>query len=194
MIKEKLYQVDDELKNDIYATRRKIQAYNTAITREEIRDVAKDLFGFFGENSTVLPPFRCDYGKNIYIGERVFINYNTSMIDVAKITIGKQVLIGPDCGFYTAGHPIDKEIRSTGVEFGEAINIEDDVWLGGNVTVIGGVTIGAGSIIGAGSVVTKDIPKDVIAAGNPCRVIRKISQEDRDYWQDQYKKYLEEIS
>ena len=115
------------------------------------------------------------------------------MVDVGEIKIGSQVLIGPGTGIFTAIHPIDPEIRATGVEKSKPIIIEDQVWIGGNVTILPGVTIGKGSIIGAGSVVTKDIPEMSIALGNPAKVIRKITEEDKKYWQGEYEKYLKEM-
>lgn len=192
MINEKLYKVDDDLKEGLYRARRLLKELNSAITREEIQEVAKKLFGKFGDSS-ITPPFRCDYGDNIYIGEGSYFNYNSSLIDVAEIFVGDNVLVGPDCGFYTAEHPIDPASRKAGVEYGRKIIVEDDVWIGGHSTITSGVRIGKGSIIGAGSVVTKDIPENVIAFGNPCRIYREISDEDRSYWQDKvnsfYKSY-----
>ena len=194
MIAGKLYKIDEELKTDLYACRRKIKDFNDSITREEIQTKAKNLFGSFGSNSSVTPPFRCDYGYNIHIGNNSYLNYNTSILDVVPVYIGDNVLIGPDCGFYPADHPTDPGIRRKGVESGKAIRIENDVWIGGNVTIVGGVSIGKGSIIGAGSVVTKDIPANVIAAGNPAKVIREISDDDRKYWESEYQEYLDETS
>lgn len=115
------------------------------------------------------------------------------MIDLGKIKIGNRVLIGPGTGLFTAIHPTDPEIRATGIEKGVDITIEDDVWIGGNATILPGVTIGKGSIIGAGSVVTKDIPKMTIAVGNPAKVIREITKEDKIYWQGEYDRYIEEV-
>ena len=193
MINGNIYKVDETLKNDMYNARRKLRDFNNCITREEIQDKAKNIFGSFGKESSVTPPFKCDYGYNIHIGNRVYINYNNSIIDVGEVYIGDDVMIGPDCGFYTASHPIDAEIRNTYVEFAKPITIEKDVWIGGNVTIVGGVTIGEGSIVGAGSVVTKDIPANVIAAGNPCKVIRDITEDDHNYWVNKYNEYIEEI-
>ena len=193
MIAAKLYKIDEELKEDLYACRRKIRDFNDSITREEIQAKAKNLFGSFGNNSSVTPPFRCDYGYNIHIGNNSYLNYNTSILDVVPVYIGDNVLIGPDCGFYPADHPIDPDIRRKGVESGKPIKIGNDVWIGGNVTIVGGVKIGDGSIIGAGSVVTKDIPANVIAFGNPARVIREITDEDSKYWESEYNKYLDEV-
>ena len=151
-----------------------------------------EFFGSFGK-STVLSPFRCDYGENVFIGDNSFINFNVSMVDLGKIKIGNRVLIGPGTGLFTAIHPIDPEIRATGIEKGADITLEDDVWIGGNVTILPGVTIGKGSIIGAGSVVTKYIPQMSIALGNPAKVVRKITDQDKIYWQGEYENYLEKI-
>lgn len=185
-------------KTDDYLVKRLTEAWEKLVklnneTDKEVRDeICKDLFGAFGK-STVLSPFRCDYGENIYIGDKSFINFNVSMIDLGKIKIGNRVLIGPGTGLFTAIHPTDPEIRATGIEKGVDITIEDDVWIGGNATILPGVTIGKGSIIGAGSVVTKDIPKMTIGVGNPAKIIREIREEDKIYWQDEYDEYLREI-
>ncbi len=181
MLEEKLYMVDGDLKESLYRARKILQKLNKAITREEIQEIARKLFAKFG-SSSITPPFRCDYGSNIYIGDNSYFNYNTSLVDVAEIRIGDNVLVGPDCGFYTAEHPIDPYVRKVGVEFARKIIVEDDVWIGGHSVITSGVTIGKGSIIGAGSVVTKNIPSGVIAFGNPCKVYRKIDKKDRDYW------------
>ncbi|MFO3717472.1 sugar O-acetyltransferase [Anaerococcus sp. ENR1011] len=193
MIEGKLYMGDEELRQDMYQARRKMQDFNNSITTEEIRAKAKNIFGKFGKDSMVTPPFRFDYGYNIYIGEHSYLNFNVSILDCAPVYIGDNVLIGPDCAFLTPNHPKDPEIRRTFIEYAEPIKIENDVWVGGKVPVIGGVTIGEGSIIGAGSVVVKDIPKGVIAAGNPCKVIRNIDEGDASYWQGKYGEYIEEM-
>ena len=125
-------------------------------------------------------PFRCDYGYHISIGKNFYANYNCIILDGAKVTFGDNVFIAPNCGFYTAGHPLDMEQRNQGLEYAYPITVGNNVWIGGNVTVLPGVTIGDGAVIGAGSVVTKDIPANVIAVGNPCRVIREITPEDRE--------------
>lgn len=193
MINSKLYMGDEELRQDMYEARRKMQDFNKSITAEEIREKAKNIFGEFGKDSMVTPPFRFDYGYNIFIGEHSYLNFNVSILDCAPVYIGDNVLIGPDCAFLTPNHPKDPEIRRTFIEYAEPIKIENDVWIGGKVTVIGGVTIGEGSIIGAGSVVVKDIPKGVIAAGNPCKVIRKIDENDKQVWQEKYDDYQKEM-
>jgi maltose O-acetyltransferase len=120
------------------------------------------------------PPFYCDYGTNIQIGERVFFNFNCVILDVTTVTIGSRTMFGPNVQVYTATHPIDHRARASGLEYAKPITIGEDVWIGGSAVICPGVTIGARTVIGAGSVVTKDIPADVFAAGNPCRVIRGI--------------------
>lgn len=125
----------------------------------------------------ILSPFMVDYGYNIEIGENSFINHNSCFLDCAKIKIGKHCFIGPNCGFYTAIHPLIVEQRNKGLETAKPITIKDNVWIGGDVTILPGVTIGEGSVIGAKSLVDKDIPSGVVAAGNPCRVIKRIGNE-----------------
>jgi len=119
-------------------------------------------------------PFICDYGYNIEIGENFYANHNLTILDPGKVRFGDNVFIGPNCGFYTAGHPIDKNSRNKGLEYANPIIVGSDVWFGGSVVVLPGVTIGDNVVIGAGSVVTHDIPSNVVAVGNPCQVIRKI--------------------
>ena len=121
--------------------------------------------------------FYCDYGTNIRLGKQVYLNMHTIMLDAAEIHVEDHVFVGPNCAFYTAGHPFSIEDRRAGLEYALPIHVEEDVWIGGNTVVMAGVTIGKGSVIGAGSVVTKDIPPYVLAAGNPCRIIRSIKEE-----------------
>ncbi len=128
---------------------------------------------------TVVGPFFCDYGYNIVAGDGLFLNTGTVILDEARVTFGKDVFVAPGCGFYTAGHPLDAERRNRGLEFARPITVEDNVWIGGGVTVLPGVTIGEGSVVGAGSVVARDVPPRVVAAGNPCRVVRPITEADR---------------
>lgn len=188
----KLFKTDSYLVEKLTACWEKLVRLNMETDRSKRDKLCQEIFGFFGK-STVLSPFRCDYGENVFIGDNSFINFNVSMVDLGKIVIGNRVLIGPGTGLFTAIHPIDPEIRATGIEKGADITLEDDVWIGGNVTILPGITIGKGSIIGAGSVVTKDIPQMSIAIGNPAKVVRKITEEDKKYWQEEYDKYLEEI-
>lgn len=140
----------------------------------------RKLLGKTKYNFCIIAPFWCDYGYNIEIGENFFANHNCIILDGGKITFGNNVFIAPDCGFYTASHPIDYERRNQGLEYAYPITIGDNVWIGGGVKVMPGVTIGDNVVIGAGSVVTKDIPENVVAAGNPCRVIRQITDEDKN--------------
>lgn len=146
---------------------------------EERNELLKSLFGSVKGNFFIEPPFRCDYGCNIEIGENFYANYNLVILDCAKVTIGDNVLIGPNVGIYTAGHPLHFELRNEEWEFAGPITIEDNVWIGGNVVLNPGVTVGRNSVVGSGSVVTKDIPANVVAAGNPCRVIREITDADK---------------
>lgn len=128
------------------------------------------------------PPFFCDYGKNIEIGSNFYSNMGCTILDTAKVQIGDDVLFGPNVSLFTASHPIHRDMRKLEYQYGIPIRIENGVWIGGNTVILPGVTIGQGSVIGAGSVVTKDIPESVVAVGNPCKVIRKISNVDKKYY------------
>lgn len=141
--------------------------------------MAKAIVKEFGENANIIPPFTCDYGCNVKVGNNTVINHSGVFLDTNEINIGKHALIGPKSGLYGAIHPFDVKARNEGIEKAKTINIGDGAWLGGKVTVVPGVSIGKHSVIGAGSVVTKDIPDDVVAVGNPCRVIRKITEDDK---------------
>ena len=142
----------------------------------------KEILGKTGERVNIEAPFHCDYGYNIEVGEDFFANYNFTVLDVGKVKIGANAQIAPNVSIYTAGHPIHPESRNSGYEYGIEITIGDNVWIGGNTCIMPGVKIGNNVVIGAGSVVTKDLPDNVIAVGNPCRVIREISEEDRDFY------------
>lgn len=141
--------------------------------------MAKAIIKYFGENANIIPPFTCDYGQNVSVGKATVVNHSGVFIDTNNIVIGEHALVGPKSGLYCAVHPFDVEARNEGIEKALGINIGDGAWLGGKVTVLPGVNIGKHSVIGAGSVVTKDIPDDVVAVGNPCRVIRKITEDDK---------------
>lgn len=145
---------------------------------EEKQKVLEELFPNMGGNVTILAPVYTDYGYECYIGDDTFINHNAYLMDGARLTIGKHCFIGPNCGIYTAHHALIAEERNKGLEMAMPITIGDNVWIGGDVTIVPGVTIGDGAVIGAKSVVTKDIPANVIAAGNPCKVIRSITEND----------------
>lgn len=146
---------------------------------DEILKNIKELFEEVGENTVVMTPIMCDYGYNISIGENTFINHDCIFLDIGKIKIGNNVLVGPRVSFLAVNHPLFSTERETGYEYGTHITIEDGVWTGGAVTINNGITIGKNSVIGSGSVVVKDIPQNVIAAGNPCRVLRRIDEKDK---------------
>lgn len=137
------------------------------------------LFGSVGKDCAIVQPLHVDYGYNIEVGNNFFANFNFVVLDEAKVTIGDNVFIAPNVGIYCAGHPFDVELRNSGLEYAFPVTIGDNVWIGAGVQILPGVTIGSGTTIAAGSVVSKDIPSNVIAAGNPCRVIREISEIDR---------------
>ncbi len=143
--------------------------------RELRRQILIDLLGGGGDTAWIQPPFYCDYGSNIYLGERVFFNFNCIVLDVCRVTIGDYSMFGPAVQIYTATHPLDARERRTR-EFAKPIAIGEDVWVGGGAILCPGVSIGSRSVIGAGSVVTRDIAAGVFAAGNPCRVIRQIDE------------------
>jgi maltose O-acetyltransferase len=156
-----------DLCQDLNATRESQQ--------EERRRIVRELFGSGGETVWMQPPFFCDYGTNILLGERVFFNFNCVVLDVCRVTIGDYTLFGPAVQVYTATHPMNAELRRR-QESAKAIEIGSDVWVGGGAIICPGVRIGSRAVIGAGSVVTRDIPEGVFAAGNPCRVIREITE------------------
>lgn len=166
---------DSQLVEKLINAKKQCNKYNNLAFEdiEQGKEIIKKLFNKTGNNFSIMPNFYCDYGFNIEIGENFYSNHNLVILDANKVTFGENVQIGPNCGFYTSGHPLEKETRRK-VEFAKPITIGNDVWIGGNVCVLPGVTIGDNTVIGAGSVVTKDIPANVIAVGNPCRVIRKI--------------------
>ena len=146
---------------------------------EERDALVRRILGKVKGNCTIVSPFFCDYGYHIEVGENFFANMNCVILDEAPVKFGDNVFVAPNCGFYTAGHPLDAERRNQGLEYARPITIGDDVWIGAGVSVLPGVTIGQGAVIGAGSVVNRDIPPRVLAAGNPCRVIREITEEDK---------------
>lgn len=178
MLSGELYDpLDKELSGDRLKVRLLIKQLND--TREdEMKErtrVLKELIPDAGEGLWLQPPFYCDYGTNIQIGEKVFFNFNCVILDVMQVIIGNRTLFGPNVQVYAATHPMDYAQRAAGLEYAKPITIGNDVWIGGSAVICPGVTIGNRSVIGAGSVVTKDIPADVFAAGNPCKVIRSLS-------------------
>lgn len=149
---------------------------------EKRNDIISRLFGKVNHNFFIEPPFRCDYGYNIFIGDNFYTNYNCTILDCAKVIIGNNVMFGPNVSLFTAGHPIHFETRNTGLEYAFPIVIGNNTWIGGGVIINPGITIGDNVVIGSGSVVTKDIPSNSIAVGNPCKVVREITNEDRQYY------------
>ncbi len=183
MLAGKIYNAnyDQELLRERLRCKDLCHEYNLLHPSQEDRrrTLIKNLFGKTGSSFEITAPFWCDYGYNIEVGENFYANHNCVILDGAKVSFGDNVFIGPDCGFYTAGHPIDWERRGQGLEYAHPITVGNHVWFGGGVRVMPGVTIGDHSVIGAGSVVTRDIPENVVAAGNPCRVLRPVTEEDR---------------
>ena len=185
MLAGRLYNAQDsELTAGRLRARKLLFRYNQSSPEEESlrREVARELFDRMGDNCYLEPPLRCDYGTNIRLGDRVYANFNLVVLDCATVTIGNDVLIGPNVGIYTATHPVDPGLRRDGLEFALPVTIEDGVWIGGHTAIGPGVRIGRNSVIGAGSVVTKDIPANVVAVGNPCRVMRPVTEKDREIW------------
>ena len=175
MLSGELYNAaDEELVKERLDCRHLLKAYNDSMDEKERAEILKKLIPKQGAGVWMEPPFRCDYGYNIELGNKVYFNFNCIVLDVMKVTIGNNALIGPAVQIYTAMHPTNWQERSAGPEFAKPVRIGSDVWIGGGAVICPGVTIGSRSIIGAGSVVTKDIPADVFAAGNPCKVIRQL--------------------
>lgn len=174
----------DGLEEERLACKTKTYEYNNIPPRDRAKreELMRTIVGKIGEEFNIESPFQCDYGYNIEIGENFYSNHNLIILDVGRVKIGDNVQVAPNVSIYTAGHPVHPETRNTGYEYGIDITIGDNVWIGGSVSILPGVTIGDNAVIGAGSVVTKDIPANVIAAGNPCRVIREITEEDRYYY------------
>jgi maltose O-acetyltransferase len=175
MLAGELYSATDpELVADHLHAQNLLSAFNAtrAEAAAERRDLLMELLGLFGRGSVLKPPFRCDYGYNILIGQNVFVNYDCVFLDCNRITIGDDVKIGPAVQIHTAQHPTDPEIRRSGLESALPVTIGDNAWIGGGAILLPGITIGADTVVGAGSVVTRDLPPGVIAAGNPCRILR----------------------
>ena len=174
----------DGLSEERMEAKLKIYEYNMCRPdkKEKMTKLIKSILGKTGQEIHIEQPFHCDYGTNIEVGENFYSNYNCIMLDVGKITIGKNVMFAPNVSIYTAGHPVHPDSRNSGYEYGMPVTIGDNVWIGGSVVINPGVTIGNNVVIGSGSVVTKDIPDNVIAVGNPYRIIREITEEDRKYY------------
>lgn len=177
MVTGDLYNPNDKkLMSDREKAKNLCYEYNQTLPSDKIKreEIIGNLIGKTGKTFTIEQNFQCDYGYNIEIGENFYSNHNLVILDPAPVKFGKNVFIGPNCGFYTPEHPIDGKERANMLEYAKPICVGDDVWIGGGVNVLSGVTIGNNVVIGAGSVVTKDIPSNSVAVGNPCRVIRQI--------------------
>lgn len=178
-------QVYNDFDEDLFQRRVKakklFKAYNKTEDEEieKRQQIMKKLFQSVGKNVWIEPDFHCEFGKNILIEDNVYINFGCVILDCAKVTIGKNTMLGPNIGLYAVNHSLDANERIQGGCQGKAIHIGENVWLGGDVKVVAGVTIGDNSVIGTGSVVTKDIPSNVVAVGNPCRVLRTITEKDK---------------
>ena len=182
MLNEEYYDASgEELTNERTYAKELCYDYNLLrpSEKEKMKEIIKKLFKSTGNQFKINPPFFCDYGYNISIGENFHANHNLVILDVCEVTFGNNVLIGPNVGIYTAGHPVNVELRNESLEYGKKIKIGNNVWIGGNVCILPGVTIGDNATIGAGSVVTKDIPSNVTAFGNPCKV-HKYNKENED--------------
>lgn len=177
------YRGDADIFREMQVCRGILQRLNT-VDRTDVEAVAaivKELLGK-SEGAFINPPFYCDYGSHIEVGKNFFANYNCTIVDVAKVKIGDNCQMAPNVAIYTAGHPVHPVSRNSAYEYGIEVTIGDNVWIGGSTVIVPGVHIGNNTVIGAGSVVTKDIPDCVVAAGNPCRVIREISEKDRKFY------------
>lgn len=166
----------------LVATKELCHDYNLLRPSQEVeqRELLTSIFAHVGENVTMLAPMWCDYGVNTTIGANCYFNHGQTILDGAPVAFGDNVFVGPQCVFATAVHPIDAQERNRFWEYAEPITVESDVWIGAHVTVLSGVRIGRGTVIGAGSVVNRDIPAGVVAVGNPCRVLREVSEADRN--------------
>lgn len=177
------YISDDAVFEEQKICRKILQRLNT-VDRSDFDEIGKIVEELLGKSDKAFinPPFYCDYGTHIETGKNFFANYNCTIIDVAKVIIGDNCMLAPNVAIYTAGHPVHPVSRNSLYEYGISVTIGDNVWIGGNTVILPGVHIGSNTVIGAGSVVTKDIPDWVVAAGNPCRVIRQITEADREYY------------
>ena len=184
-----LFIADDQDWVEMKNARRQLQKLNN-MDRSDfsgINTLVRELFGKADESTFLNPPFFCDYGSNIFVGKNCFINYNCTILDNGKVRMGDNCMLAPNVSIYTAGHALYPDSRNLGYEYGIDVTIGNNVWIGGNTVILPGINIGDNVVIGAGSVVTKDIPAWSFAAGNPCKVIRKITEEDKEFYYKQRK-------
>ena len=184
-----LFIADDQDWVEMKNARRQLQKLNN-MDRSDfsgINTLVRELFGKADESTFLNPPFFCDYGSNIFVGKNCFINYNCTILDNGKVRMGDNCMLAPNVSIYTAGHALYPDSRNLGYEYGIDVTIGNNVWIGGNTVILPGINIGDNVVIGAGSVVIKDIPAWSFAAGNPCKVIRKITEEDKEFYYKQRK-------
>ncbi|GBR74806.1 maltose acetyltransferase [Candidatus Termititenax aidoneus] len=180
-----------EFLKDILRCRKLLRKFNQSSPHKiQYRTkLLKTLFQQIGAASYIEPPFHCDYGAQISIGDNFYANVNCVILDVCAVTIDQNVFLGPNVGIYTAAHPLDAAVRAERLEYGRPVTIGDNVWLGGGVSVLPGVAISDNVVVGAGSVVTKNIPANVVAAGNPCKILRRLTVRDKKFWEKQRQEY-----
>lgn len=193
MLTGQLYNPNDiEIERDFKRAKQLLRIINN--TTEDEWDyrvkLFHNLFQHIGDNFWVETPFQCDFGYNISVGENFYANYDCIIIDAGEVIIGNNVFLGPRVCIYTAGHPIDSCVRDKQLEYGKRVCIGNSVWIGGNSVINPGIVIGDNVVIGSGSIVTKDIPSGVVAAGNPCKVLRMITDDDKKQWEAKLSEYL----
>lgn len=178
MLRGELYDATDpELVADRNEARALTRRYNRTTETDRRRELLEELLGTIGDECYIEPPFRCDYGDNIHVGESFYANFDCVILDVCPVTIGRNCLVGPGVHVYTATHPLDPSERAEGLEYGKPVTVGDDVWIGGRAVLNPGVTVGDDSVIGSGSVVTEDVPANVVVQGNPATVVKELESE-----------------
>ena len=185
------YRVGDDSWEKVHVAQKRFNDSEFWHDRSALNELRK-CFGAAPEDIVLTPPVYFDHGDRVFFGKHFYANTDLTILDENEVRFGDNVFLAPHVSIYTAGHPIDAEVRNTEVEYARPVTIGSNVWIGGNVVINPGVTIGDDVVIGSGSVVTKDIPSHVIAAGVPCRVIREITEKDKEYWYARYQDYLEE--
>ena len=195
MMNEKLYspaKVGDDSWDRVHIAQKKFNESEFWHDRSAFEELKK-CFGSAPEDMVLVPPVYFDHGDRVFFGSHFYANTDLTILDENNVIFGDNVFLAPHVSIYTAGHPIDADIRNTEVEYAKPVKIGSNVWIGGNVVINPGVTIGDDVVIGSGSVVTKDIPSHVVAAGNPCKVIRAITEQDTEFWKKHYEDYLKGV-